>query len=165
MSVPTAPRTLLGLPICEFAFPGPLRDELVALVLAGTKVATAGLAAEYAADGDPIPRAGDRGVVIDSVGRPVAIIETTDCTIVRVDDVDDEFAIAEGEGFADAAGWRVAHERFWRSYLDDLRTRLDDATFEITDSTLVVCERFRLVSRLDPATGEQAPDVAPAPVR
>ncbi|MEO8437852.1 MAG: ASCH domain-containing protein [Chloroflexota bacterium] len=162
MSVPTAPRTLLGLPVCEFAFPGPLRDELIALVLAGTKVATAGLAAEYAADGDAIPGAGDRGVVIDSDGRPVAIIETTDCSVVQVADVDDEFAIAEGEGFADATDWRIAHERFWRSYLDELRTRLGDPTFEITDSTLVVCERFRLVSRLDPTTGQPMPAASPA---
>ena len=34
---------LSALPRAEFAFPGPLRDELVASILAGTKTATAGL--------------------------------------------------------------------------------------------------------------------------
>ena len=150
-------RTLLGLPICEFAFPGPLRDRLVALVLAGEKTATAGLVADFVVDGDPIPRAGDRFVVVDSAGRPVAIIESTECRITTVAAVDDAFAIDEGEGFADAADWRRAHERFWGGYLDDLRMRLGDPGFDIVDSTFVVCERIRLVARLDPDTGQPVP--------
>jgi len=154
VSQTAASRTLLGLPICEFAFPGPLRDELVALVLDGTKTATAGLVADFVVDGDPIPRAGDRFVVVDPDGRPVAIIETTECRITTVAAVDDAFAIDEGEGFADAADWRRAHERFWGGYIEDLRGRLGDPGFEIGDSTFVVCERFRLVTRLDPDTGE-----------
>ena len=158
MSEQTPSRILLGLPISEFAFPGPLRDRLVGLVLAGEKVATAGLVADFVVDGDVIPRAGDRSVVVDSDGRPVAIIETTDCRITTLARVDDHFAVAEGEGFADAADWRRAHERFWGSYLDDLRRRLDDPTFAITDSTLVVCERIRLVTQLDPSSGDPIPD-------
>lgn len=35
------------LPKAEFAFPGPLRDRLVAAVLDGSKTATTGLVAEY----------------------------------------------------------------------------------------------------------------------
>ncbi len=80
MSEAVPSRTMLGLPIAEFAFPGPLRDRLVELVLTGEKTATAGLVADFVVDGDPIPRAGDRFVVVDSDGRPVAIIETTECT-------------------------------------------------------------------------------------
>ena len=150
-------RTLLGLPICEFAFPGPLRDRLVALVLAGQKTATAGLVADFVVDGDPIPRAGDRFVVVDLDRRPVAIVETTECRITTVAAVDDAFAIDEGEGFADAADWRTAHERFWGGYLDDLRRRLGDPAFDIGDSTFVVCERIRLITRLDPDTGQPIP--------
>jgi uncharacterized protein YhfF len=146
---------MLGLPIAEFAFPGPLRDRLVELVLAGEKTATAGLVADFVVDGDQIPRAGDRFVVVDSDRRPVAIIETTECRITTVARVDDAFAIDEGEGFADAADWRQAHERFWRGYLDDLRSRLGDPDFDIGGSTFVVCERIRLVERLDPDDGRR----------
>jgi hypothetical protein len=35
------------LPVMEFAFPGPLRDQLVAAVLGGTKTTTSGLVADY----------------------------------------------------------------------------------------------------------------------
>lgn len=145
-----APHTHLGLPVTAFAFPGPLRDELTALVLAGTKTATAGLVADYIVDGDLIPRPGDREVVIDSQLRPVAIIETTRCEVTTISRVSDAFARDEGEGFADATDWRHAHERFWGSYLDDLRRDLGDPTFTLQDSTPVVCQWFRLVERLDP---------------
>jgi uncharacterized protein YhfF len=144
-----APRTHLGLPTTAFAFPGPLRDELTALVLGGTKTATAGLVADYIVEGDLIPRPGDREVVLDSDLQPVAIIETTRCEVTTISRVSDAFAIDEGEGFADAGDWRAAHERFWGSYLDDLRRDLGDPSFALTDSTPVVCQWFRLVERLD----------------
>jgi uncharacterized protein YhfF len=151
MSIDRMPGTG-DLPLAQFAFPGPLRDKLVALVLDGTKVSTAGLVADYIADGDPIPRAGDRAVVIDSALRPVAIIETTRCELSTISRVTDAFARDEGEGFADAHDWRVAHERFWNGYLDDIRRRIGDPEFRLQDSTPVVCEWFRVVERLDPAT-------------
>jgi uncharacterized protein YhfF len=146
---PTRPRTYRGLPITAFAFPGPLRDELTALVLAGTKTATAGLVADYIVEGERIPRPGDREVVEDSDLRPIAIIETTRCEVTTISRVTDDFARAEGEGFADAGDWRRAHERFWGSYLDDLRRDLGDPGFELRDSTPVVCQWFLLVERLD----------------
>jgi hypothetical protein len=43
------------LPIAEFAFPGPLRDQLVAAILAGEKTTTTGLVAEYEREGEPLP--------------------------------------------------------------------------------------------------------------
>jgi uncharacterized protein YhfF len=149
MSDATAPRTHLGLPTTGFAFPGPLRDELTGLVLAGTKTATAGLVADYIVEGERIPRPGDREVVLDSALQPVAVIETTRCEVTTISRVTDAFAIDEGEGFADAADWRDAHEHFWGSYLDDLRRDLGDPSFALTDSTPVVCQWFRLVERLD----------------
>jgi uncharacterized protein YhfF len=35
------------LPLAEFGFPGPLRDQLVAAILAGDKTTTTGLVADY----------------------------------------------------------------------------------------------------------------------
>ncbi len=133
-----------------FAEPGPLRDELTAAALAGTKTATASLVAELEADGDPIPRPGDRSILLDSDDRPVAVIETTEVRIRRMADVDDRFAIDEGEGYTGSADWRASHERYWNRYLDDLRTRLGDPSFTLGDETLVVAERFQIVVELDP---------------
>ena len=41
-----------------FAFPGPLRDKLVAAVLAGKKTATTGLAIEWEVEGEALPVVG-----------------------------------------------------------------------------------------------------------
>jgi uncharacterized protein YhfF len=87
-------------------------------------------------------------VLLDSDARPVAVIETVDCHVTRLADVDDRHAIDEGEGYADAAEFRVAHERFWNGYIDELRARLGDPAFGLDDDTPVVLQRFRIVERL-----------------
>ena len=145
-----------ALPRWGFAFPGRLRDELTALALAGTKTTTAGLLVEMELDGEAVPEPGERSVLLDSAERPVAIVETVACRVVRLADVDDRHAIDEGEGYANAAEFRVAHERFWNGYLDDLRERLGDPSFAITDDTLITAERFRVVTRLDAPPGPVA---------
>ncbi len=132
-----------------FADPGPLRDELTAAALAGIKTTTASLLVEYEIDGDAVPVAGQVDVLIDSDGRDVAVVETIACRIARLADVDDQHAIDEGEGYADSTAFRVAHERYWNGYRDQIRTGLDDPTWELTDDTLVVLERFRIVERID----------------
>lgn len=76
-----------SLPHAEFAFPGPLRDSLVASILSGTKTTTTSLLAEYAVDDDPLPVVGRRQAVIDSTGRPVVMIETVQVDQVRLDQV------------------------------------------------------------------------------
>ena len=43
--------------------------------------------------------------------------------------------IDEGEGYADAHEFRVADERFWTGYIDELRERLDDPDFALEDDT------------------------------
>ena len=118
--------TLAALPRWGFAFPGPMRDELTALALAGAKTTTAGLLVEYELDGETIAQPGDLSLLLDSAGEPVAVVETETTRVARLADVDDQHAIDEGEGYGNAAEFRVAHERFWNGYLDDLRARLGD---------------------------------------
>ena len=103
--------------------------------LTGEKTATAGLRAEYEADGEPLPEVGERFLLLDYDDEPVAVVETVELRVLRAGDVDLAFARDEGEGFDSVEGWRAAHESFW-------------AGQDITDDTLVVAERFRLVERL-----------------
>ena len=131
------------LPIAEFAFPGPLRDLLVAAILDGTKTTTTGLVADYEHEGAPLPRPGQREVVIDSGGNRVAVIEITAVRVIRLADVDLAHALGEGEGYASVAEWRAGHERFWHS--PELRAALGNPGFTVDDDTLVVAEEFRLV--------------------
>ena len=66
-----------------FAFPGPLRDQLVGAILAGAKTSTSSLLADYQHGDEPLPVVGDRSVFMDSQDRPVAVIETTEVRVVR----------------------------------------------------------------------------------
>ncbi|MFH8403862.1 ASCH domain-containing protein [Streptomyces sp. NPDC018019] len=134
------------LPPFEFAYPGPLRDRLVAAVLSGAKTTTTGLLADYGHAGDPLPRAGDRYQVPASDGRPVAVIEVTDVRVLRLVDVDLRHVLDEGEGHATVADWRADHESFWHG--PQMREALGDPEFSVDDDTLVVAERFRVVERL-----------------
>jgi uncharacterized protein YhfF len=134
------------LPAGQFGFPGPLRDKLVDAILRGEKTTTSSLVVEYEREGDELPRAGSRSAVVDSLGRRVAVIETTDVRVIRVGEVDLEHARCEGEGFESVAAWRRAHEDFWRS--DEFRASIGDAAFAIDDDTLMVAEGFHLLERL-----------------
>ena len=131
------------LPVAEFAFPGPLRDQLVAAIVAGGKTTTSGLVADYEYDNEPLPHPGLRQVVVDSAGNPVAMIETTVVRVLRLDDVDLAHALGEGEGYTSVAEWRAGHERFWHSA--EMREALGDPEFTVADDTLVVAQAFRLV--------------------
>ena len=144
-----------GLDRMEFAFPGPLRDELVRAVLDGLKVSTTSLQLEYELEGSPLPVPGKRSVVVDSKDRPVALIETTRVEIVQLGDVDVAHAIDEGEGFESVADWRTGHEEFWHS--DDMRRELNDPAFTVNDTTRVVLERFRVIKRINDTSLPTAP--------
>jgi uncharacterized protein YhfF len=131
------------LPEIELGFPGPLRDQLVAAVLDGSKTTTTGLVADHEHEQEPLPRPGLREVVVDSAGRPVAVIETTAVRVIRLADVDLAHALGEGEGYTSVAEWRAGHEEYWHSA--EMRAALDDPAFTVDDDTLVVAQEFRLV--------------------
>jgi uncharacterized protein YhfF len=103
------------LPVLELALPGPERDSGIAAILAGEKTALTGLLQIHEHAGEPVPRPGQRFWVVNSAGQPAAVIELTDVRVVPICEVDDDYARAEGRGYADAAQWRRAHEEFFRS--------------------------------------------------
>jgi len=133
------------LPVAEFAFPGPLRDQLVSAILAGAKTTTTGLVADYEHEGESLPKPGLRQAVVDSAGHRVAVIEITAVRVIRLGDVDLAHATGEGEGYASVAEWRAGHEQFWHS--EEMRQALGDPGFTVNDDTLIVAEAFRLVEK------------------
>lgn len=138
--MPDAPAD--DLPVIELASPGPLRDSGVAAILAGRKTAITGLMQIHEHAGEPVPLPGQRFVVVDSAGEPAAVIMMTEVRVLPISEVGDEYAHAEGRGYADAADWRRAHEEFFRS---EPVARFLGAVPRIGDDTLVVTLRFRLV--------------------
>jgi len=128
--------------LAELGFPGALRDRLVSAVLDQTKTATSSLLAEWEAEGEALPLPGERQTVVDSAGQPVATIEIVAVDVIRLDDADDRLALAEGEHYATAAGWRAEHERFWR---DEVLPSWPTGTPpRIAGDTEIVVEWFRL---------------------
>lgn len=130
----------------EYAFPGPLRDRLVAAILAGEKTSTSSLLLEYRLDGEPLPQPGDREVVVDSDGNPVCLTEVSRVDVTALAEVTLEHVLLEGEGFRTVAEWRAGHERFWHS--DDFRASVGDPDFTVDDETEVVCAEFRVIDRV-----------------
>lgn len=137
---------IAGIPTTGFAFPGALRDELNAAILAGAKTSTTALVVDHEVEGDPFPVVGGRHVVLDSAGRPIAVIETTEVRFARLGDVDLAHAVDEGEGYTSVAEWRAGHESFWHGA--EMRAALGMPDFTLDDETEVVLERFRLVADL-----------------
>ena len=135
------------LSVGEFAFPGPLRDQLVAAIVEGTKTTTTGLVDDYERDGESLPRPGDREVVVDSAGEPVTVIEIVAVRVIRVGDVDLRHALGEGEGYATVADWRAGHEDFWHSAA--MRAYVADPAFTVDDDTLAVAVEFSVVAGED----------------
>jgi uncharacterized protein YhfF len=132
-----------GEPLFELGSPGPLRDRLVAAVLAGEKVATSSLLVQYDAEAEPLPEPGERRVVVDSSGAPVGVVELLDVRVIRLGDADLQLAVDEGEGFNSVAEWRTAHDEFWNTaVLPDLRT---PEGWSLDDDTEIVVESFRLI--------------------
>lgn len=134
-------RNIDALPVCEFAGPGPLRDKIIASVFAGEKTATSSLLGQYV--DEELPAAGQQFAVVDSEERRIAVIEVTEVKTVRLGDVDEAFALAEGEGFRSLAEWRTAHEDFW---LAD--PEIAGLGIAVNDQTFVVTQRFALIERL-----------------
>jgi uncharacterized protein YhfF len=117
----------------------------VAAVLDGSKTTTTGLLQDYEIDRESLPVPGYRAAVVDSAGRPVAVIEVTEVRVVRLGDVDLRHAIDEGEGDESVAQWRAGHEEFWHGA--DYRGWLENPGFTVDDDTPAVLKRFRLVER------------------
>ncbi|WP_243867004.1 ASCH domain-containing protein [Actinophytocola oryzae] len=128
----------MTLPVAEFAFPGPLRDRLVAAILSGAKTTTSALLLPD----EPVPVAGQRLAVVDSNGIRVASIELTEVRLVRLADVDLRHAVDEGEGDRSVAQWRANHEEFWHG--PEVRAELGE-DFTVGDDTMIVAQRFRLL--------------------
>jgi uncharacterized protein YhfF len=119
---------------------GDLADELGGLIASGIKTGTCSSLWEWQAEGNPIPEVGLVTIVLDSKGQPLCIIETTEVTQRRFDEVDTDFARAEGEGDFSLDYWRNAHKTFFSRTLPKIGK-------EFSEDMPLVCERFKLIHK------------------
>ena len=113
-------------------------NELGDLTLQGAKRATASLLWFYEANRKPIPKVGDLSVVTTWQKEPLCVIETTQVDIVPFENVDEAFAVAEGEGDGSLRYWREAHWLYFSRECERLGK-------EPNLCMPVVCERFGLI--------------------
>ena len=111
-----------------------LRRQLVEAVLRGEKTATAGLLADYQAEGEEPEPEGSRSTLLGYEDEPVAVVELTESRVVQAAAINERFARDEGEGYESVDDWRIAHERFFGQ--------------RIEPETEIVAIRFRVVERL-----------------
>jgi len=117
-----------------------MADELGTLIAQGIKTGTCSALWQWEVEGNPIPKAGLITVVIDGKGEPLCIVETTEVTIRNYNEVDAEFARAEGEGDLSLEYWRKAHKNFFSHILPKIGK-------EFSEEMPLVCERFNLINK------------------
>ena len=122
--------------VCSFGDNPDDAAELAALVLAGTKRATASLARDYPDDG--LPRPGDHVVVVGGDGRPCCIWRTREIRIGPMRTVDAAFAWDEGEGDRSLDDWLRGHREYFGA-------QAQREGFVFDDGIEVVFERSHLV--------------------
>ncbi|MGH2317977.1 ASCH domain-containing protein [Planococcus sp. SE5232] len=111
-------------------------DQLAELVIAGKKTATCSAHVLYELEGEVVPQAGQYSIVLNSKKMPVAIIRVTSVSLIPMNEVPEEFALAEGEGDYDY--WWTVHQQFFSQ-------ELKAYGLSYSEDLLLVCERFELV--------------------
>jgi uncharacterized protein YhfF len=133
------PTTLEVVPPPAFSFGSTPEsaDELLHLVLDGTKTATAGALWDFEDEGEALPEVGSLSILVDGRGHPRALITITDVEVLPFDQVGEEHAFLEGEGDRSLTYWREVHERFFAEVATHGRGFQPDMP--------VVLERFKVV--------------------
>ncbi|MCP2267339.1 ASCH domain-containing protein [Promicromonospora thailandica] len=124
-------------PAWSFGDEPELAERLLEAVLAGDKTATSSALWDYEDEGVPQPVPGELSIILDGEGHPRALIRTTSVESVPFDEVDEDFAAAEGEDDRTLESWRAGHEAYFRRTLGEGR--------EFTPDMPLVCERFELL--------------------
>lgn len=122
----------------KFGDSAELADKLLELVLAGVKTATCSSVWEWESDGEEIPKVGMLSLILDGENDPKCIIETTEITIRKYNEVDEVFASDEGEGDRSLDYWREAHKGYFSRVLPKIGR-------EFSEDMPLVCERFKVV--------------------
>ncbi|WP_068314239.1 ASCH domain-containing protein [Polycladidibacter hongkongensis] len=125
-----------GLSSFSFGDTPELADELLALVLNGTKTATCGDLHYYESEGLRIPQAGDQYVITNGKGEAACVVEMIDVSIRRFDEIDEVWAVLEGEGDLSLDHWQEGHKEYF--------TRLGVYAPDMP----LVCEYFKLIKIL-----------------
>lgn len=141
-----AARARLGLAdadyhVCTFADPryASYHDELLDLVGAGMKRATAHLALDFEINGVRRREIGDYWIVVDTASKPRYLVRVTDIDVRPFNQVEASFAAREGEGDMSLGYWAKVHREYFEPQCADWGVAW-------SDDLLMVCEGFELIA-------------------
>ena len=120
-------------PAGSFGYGEEMGDELGDLVLKGIKRATCG---RYL--GENLLDYAGLAIVLDGRGLPLCLTETYEVTVRQYQDIDEEWAQAEGEGDGSLQYWQEGH---WEYFTEEAKLE----GYTISQDMLLKCERFRLI--------------------
>ena len=109
-----------------------LSDLLISLVREGKKTATCGALRDYESGNEAMPVVGRQDIALNWNGSPALVIETVDIVTTKFSDVDEAFALAEGENES-LEGWQHDHRQYF------------ERNGGFNSDLLLVCERFKLI--------------------
>jgi uncharacterized protein YhfF len=115
-----------------------MADELGDLIVRDIKTATCEALWQWEVEGKPIPEVGQITIVLNGHGEPICIIEATEVTVRKYNEVDSDFAQAEGEGDFSLDYWREVHKNYFSRTLPKIGR-------EFSDDMPLVCERFKVI--------------------
>lgn len=112
-------------------------NELLRLVLAGKKRATASSLLGYEIEGEPLPQEGALSVITWWDGTPGCIIRTTRVRVIPYRDITFDIARLEGED-DDLASWQRNHQAFFEAEGQELG-------YVFSENMPVIFEEFEVV--------------------
>ncbi|MCL2841821.1 MAG: ASCH domain-containing protein [Defluviitaleaceae bacterium] len=115
-------------------------DELSQLILDGKKTATCSAYVLYEIENQPLPTVDTYTIVLNSKNEPVAIIRTTEVQIIKMNEVPEALALAEGEG-------DLTFEYWWNGHKKHFTIELEEVGLEFSEDMLLVFERFELIDK------------------
>lgn len=109
-------------------------EKLIKLVLLGEKRATTSLFSEYENDNEPLPKVGDRSIILHDDNSTACLIETEKVIITEFANVTKKMAFIEGEGDKSLEYYKEEHTRIFK---------LIDPNFNY--KTKIVFEVFKVI--------------------
>jgi uncharacterized protein YhfF len=118
-------------------------EALARLVVSGKKTATCSLKYWYDNYSDiTVPNIGNIMLVTDFNGNPICITQTTSVEVKRFCEVDEAFALLEGEGDGTLKFWRKTH---WQFFSEEC---LQEG-IKPSEDMLLYLEQFKVVYKID----------------
>lgn len=113
-------------------------DTSAMLIKAGLKTASSGALASYLHYEAAIPVVGDLAIITNWEGEAQCIIQTIKVELIPFDEVNESYAILEGEGDQSLEYWKESH---WAFFVRDLA----DFGEVPSQDMMVICEQFEVI--------------------